>query len=64
MHVELKNNVDPDQLASQKPADLHLHRFLKRVWNRKVLMVWFDSSHPIPHFFSHIGTGLPGFNQY
>ena len=60
----VENNVDPDQLTSQKPADLHLHCFQKRVLNSKVLLIWFDSPHPTQHFFSHIGTGLPGFTQY
>ena len=29
-----------------------------------VLFVWFDSLCPSPQFFSHVGTSLPGLNQY
>ena len=26
--------------------------------------VWFDSLHPSQQFFSHVGTGLRGFNKH
>ena len=29
-----------------------------------VFLVWFDSLRPSQQFFSHVGTGLPGLNQY
>ena len=27
-------------------------------------IVWFDSLRPSQHYFSHVGTGLPGLNQF
>ena len=31
---------------------------------KKCLFVYFDSLRPSQYFFSHVGTGLPGLNQY
>ena len=29
-----------------------------------MFFVWFDSLHPSQQYFSYVGTGLPGLNQY
>ena len=31
-YKQLENSVDPDQLASEKPADLDLHGFQNRIY--------------------------------
>ena len=43
----------------------------KKVANEQVIcpdlnisFVWFDYLHPSRKIFSHVGTGLPGLNQY
>ena len=33
LQAEWKTGVDPDQLASEKPADLDLHCFLNRIFH-------------------------------
>ena len=33
----VENSVDPDQLASEKPADLDQHRFLNRIYSKTCL---------------------------
>ena len=32
LQAEVKNTVDPDQLASQKPVDIDLRYFLSRIY--------------------------------
>ena len=51
-------SVYPDQLASQKPADLDLQ------FSKTRYIFCFDCLHPSQQFFSHVRTGLPGLNQY
>ena len=40
----VKKSVDPDQLASEKPADLYLHCFQSRIYRSGFIMVRFHLS--------------------
>ena len=40
-----ENNVDPDQLASLKPADLDLHCFQNRIYGYSGVMIKTEVSH-------------------
>ena len=51
--------MNPEQMLSQKPADLDLY-----VVFSFVLVVCFGSLNLSQQLFSHVGTSLPGLNQY
>ena len=38
--------------------------FSKKSFGVLCWFVWFDSLHPSQQFFSYVGMGLPGLNQY
>ena len=43
---------------------LHVVRMPPAKFRFNLTFVWFDSLRPSQQFFSYVGTGLPGMNQY
>ena len=51
----------------KNPVNFHLCNYRTHkvtLYPVELLFVLFDSLHPSQQFFSNVGTGLPGLNQY
>ena len=59
MFIEHPHQATARQGEGRQPSKEHKLRYMHLIFARL-----FDSLHPSQQFFSHVGTGLPGFNQY
>ena len=61
VHLYSRNNIYKKTLMPEKKIpekDMHI------ISGQCVCLFWFDSLRPCQQFFSYVGTGLHGLNQY